>query len=310
MIKSADILYLGEEPPSVGAHAFAQLERVGLAVNVIDFPQDHTAAISRLRNSSADCIALYSPFQLRAFLNQHGEKLRAIGKPIISLVAEYTWGNAFPGYRQFEEAFDYADFYVCGQSSDTEKMHHLGRKAETLPFWVATDTFLPGLPLAQRIQRFCFVGHVNDYYPGIYNERRRLLGALQSRGLIDVLNIPRHASTAHLVADAYSKYAGVFCPPANGKGHSIRVYEAASCGALVAEVQPLDEGCEYFINREHRLALPEGISGADLCTWVEDLDFANFQAVASSGQRFCRARLNPLEVWRSIFAAADNAYTA
>jgi hypothetical protein len=307
MLKNADILYLGEEPSSVGRHAFNQLQRAGLAVNVIDFPQDYATAISRLRDSSADCIALYSPFQLRAFIQQHGEELRAIGKPIISLVAEYTWGNAFPGYRQFEEAADYADFYVCGQSSDTEQMHRLGRKAETLPFWVATDTFLPGLPLAQRIQRFCFVGHVNDYYPGIYSERRRLLGALQSRGLIDVLNIPRHASTAHLVADAYSKYAGVFCPPANGKGHSIRVYEATSCGALAVEVQPLDRGCEHFKDREQRLALPEGITGDELCTWVEDLKFPEWQGIASSGQRFCRERLNPPEVWRSIFAAADKA---
>jgi hypothetical protein len=307
MIKSADILYLGEEPSSVGAHAFAQLQRAGLAVNVIDFPQDHGAVISRLRDSSSDCIALYSPFQLRSFIHQHGDELRAIGKPIISLVAEYTWGNAFPGYCQFEEAFDYADFYACGQSSDTEQMHRLGRKAETLPFWVATDTFLPGLPLAQRIQRFCFVGHVNDYYPGIYSERRRLLGALQSRGLIDVLNIPRHASTAHLVADAYSKYAGVFCPPANGKGHSIRVYETTSCGALVVEVQPLDPGCEHFKDREQRLALPEGITGDELCTWVEDLRFPDWQGIASAGQRLCRERLNPCEVWRSIFAAADKA---
>jgi hypothetical protein len=305
MIKNADILYLGEEPSSVGRHAFNQLQRAGLAVNVIDFPQDYATAISRLRDSSADCIALYSPFQLRAFIDQYGEELRAIGKPIISLVAEYTWGNAFPGYRQFEEADDYADFYVCGQSSDTEQMRLLGRRAETLPFWVATETFLPGPPLAERIQRFCFVGHVNDYYPGIYSERRRLLGALQSGGLVDVLNIPRHANTAHLVADAYAKYAGVFCPPANGKGHSIRVYEAASCGALVVEVQPLDPGCEHFKDREQRLALPEGITGDELCTWVEDLKFPEWQGIASSGQRFCRERLNPAEVWRSIFAAAD-----
>lgn len=307
MIKNADILYLGEEPSSVGFHAFEQVKRGGLAIHAIDFPQKPQAVVNLLRKSPADAIALYSPFQLRGFLHHYGNELRAIGKPIISLVAEYTWGNSFPGYRQFEEQSDYADFYVCAQSSDTEQMRRLGRKAETLPFWVATDVFKPGPPLRERIQRFCFVGHVNDYWPGIYSERRRLLGALQERGLIDVLHIPRHASTAHMVADAYAKYAGVFCPPANGKGHSIRVYEATACGALVAEIQPLDLGCEHFLNQEHRLALPEGITGDDLCTWVQDLDFADFQAVASSGQRFCRERLNPCEVWRSIFAAADNA---
>jgi hypothetical protein len=305
MIKNADILYLKDEPPSLCGRAFKELQRAGLCVNAIPMPWPPEDVLAELRESPADAIVLYSPYQFRDFLAAHGDELRAIGKPIISIIAEWTWGNSFPGYRDFEETEDYADFYVCSQSSDTEQMRRLGRKAETLPLWVATDTFRPGPPLAQRIQKFCFIGHTADYWPGVYNERRRLLGALQQRGLVDVLAIPRHESTAELVADAYAKYAGVFCPPANGRGHSIRVYEAASCGALVAEVQPLNEGGEYFINREHRLALPEGISGADLCTWAEDLDFADFQAVASSGQRFCRTRLNPPEVWRSIFAAAD-----
>jgi hypothetical protein len=307
MIKNADILYLGEEPASVAAHAFAQLQRAGLAVNLIDFPQQPDDVLRLLQDSPADAIALYSPFQLRNFIATYGETLRTLGKPVISIVPEYTWGNSFPGYRDFEEHDDYADFYICCQSSDTDQMRRLGRHAETMPCWVATDTFRPGPPLAERIQRFCFVGHVNDYWPGIYSERRRLLGALQARGLIDILNIPRHASTASLVADAYAKYAGVFCPPANGKGHSIRAYEATACGALIVEVQPLDPDGEHFKDRLHRLALPEGISGDDLCTWVEDLRFPDWQEVATRGRDFCRARLNPCEVWRSIFAAADKA---
>jgi hypothetical protein len=53
--------------------------------------------------------------------------------------------------------------------------------------------------------------------------------------------------------------------------------------------------------------MPEGITGDELCTWVEDLKFPEWQGIASSGQRFCRERLNPCEVWRSIFAAADKA---
>lgn len=307
MIKNADILYFGDEPPSACALAFQQLQRAGLCVNAIPMPSPKDDVLAELRESPADCIALYSPFQFRQFMFEANKALSAIGKPVISIVGEYTWGNAFPGYRQFEEAGRWADFFICGQSSDTDRLREMGRKAETMPLWTATETFRPGPPLSERIQRFCFVGHVNDYYPGIYSERRRLLGALQERGLIDILNIPRHASTACVVADAYSKYAGVFCPPANGRGHSIRVYEAAACGALVVEAQPLDPRCEHFKDREQRIALPEGITGNELCTWVEDLKFPEWQGIASAGQRFCRERLNPCEVWRSIFAAADKA---
>jgi hypothetical protein len=307
MIKNADVLYFHGEPASFCSAAFKQLQAAGMAVNVIPMPQDHDQVLRLLRASPADAILLFSPYQFWQFMVAHHDHLTTLGKPIISYVGEYTFGNAFPGYRDFEQMQSWADFYICATSSDTEIMRQMGRKAETMPLWVATDLFSPGPPLAERIQRFCFVGHTADYHPGIYGERRRLLGALQSRGLLDVLNIPRHDQTAHLVAQAYASYAGVFCPPANGKGHSIRVYEALAAGALVAEAQPLDEGCEWFKDRQHRLALPEGITGDELCTWVEDLRFHDWQDTASRGRDFCRARMNPMEVWRSIFAAADKA---
>ena len=307
MIKNADVLYCGAEPASFCSAAFKQLQAAGLAVNVIAMPQDDGEVLRLLRASPSDAIVFISPVQFWQFMVAHHDHLTTLGKPLIAFVSEYTFGNAFPGYRDFEQMQSWADFYCCGQSSDTEIMRQMGRKAETMPGWVATDLFTAGPPLTERIQKFCFVGHTADYYPGIYSERRRLLGALQARGLVDVLNIPRHDQTAHLVAQAYSGYAGVFCPPANGKGHSIRVYEALAAGALVAEVQPLDEGCEWFKDRHHRLALPEGITGDDLCTWVEDLRFADWQDTASRGRDFCRARMNPMEVWRSMFAAADKA---
>lgn len=270
-------------------------------------PSQTEEVLAELRDSPSDCIALHSPFQFQNFMFEAHDALRAIGKPIITLIPEYTWGNIFPGYRQFEECKEWADFYVACQSSDTDKLRELGRKAETMPLAVATDVFQPGPPLDSRIQKFCFIGHVNDYWPGVYSERRRLLGALQQRGLIDILNIPRDINTVPLVADAYAKYAGVFCPPSNGKSHSIRVYEATACGALVVEVQPIDTGCEHFKDRVQRLALPEGITGDELCTWVEDFKFTDWQGIASAGQKLCRERMNACEVWRSIFAAADKA---
>lgn len=307
MIKNADVLYYHNEPASFCSASFQQLQAAGMVVNSIAMPQDHDQVLRTLRASPADAIFLFSPYQYWPFMVACHDHLTTLGKPIISYVGEYTFGNAFPGYRDFESMKTWADFYICGQSSDTEKLREMGRKAETMPLWVATDLFQAGPPLADRIQKFCFIGHTADYYPGIYSERRRLLGALQARGLIDVLSITRSDQTAHLVAKAYASYAGVFCPPANGKGHSIRVYEALAAGALVAEVQPLDAGCEWFRDRLHRLALPEGISGDDLCTWVEDFRFPDWQEVASRGRDFCRARMKPTEVWRSIFYAADKA---
>lgn len=307
MIKNADVLYLHAEPPSFCAASFRQLQAAGMAVNVIAMPQDADVVLATLRASPADAVVLFSPYQFGRFMVAHHADLKALGKPIISIVNEYTFGNLFPGYRDFELMEVWADFFICNQSSDTEKMRRMGRKAETMPLWVATDLFTPGPSLSERIQKFCFIGHTADYYPGIYSERRRLLGALQERGLIDVLNIPRSEQTAHLVAQAYASYAGVFCPPANGKGHSIRVYEAMSAGALVTEVQPIDDGCEWFRDKIHRLALPEGIAAEDLAIWVEDLKFPDWHGIASTGRDFCRARMNPCEVWRSIFAAADKA---
>jgi hypothetical protein len=307
MIKTADVIYYHAEPASFCSAAFKQLQAAGLVVNAIPMPQDDGEVLRLLRASPADAIVFVSPVQFWQFMVAHHDHLTTLGKPLIACATEYTFGNAFPGYRDFEQMQSWADFYVCGQSSDTEAMRQMGRKAETLPLWVATDLFRPGPRLAERIQKFCFIGHTADYHPGIYSERRRLLGALQQRGLIDILSIPRSDQTAHLVAQAYASYAGVFCPPANGKGHSIRVYEALACGTLVAEVQPLDLGGDWFKDRHHRLALPEGISGDDLCTWVEDLRFSDWQDTASRGRDFCRARMNPPEVWRSIFAAADKA---
>jgi hypothetical protein len=308
MIKSADVLYFHAEPASFCSAAFAQMQKTGLAVNVLAMPQDSARVIELLKDSPAESIVLISPFQFWQFMVENIGDLRKLDKPIISYVSEHVWGNPFEGYRQFEEFDNWAHFYVCAQDSDTKMMEAMGRKTVTMQGgWVATDLFEQGPPLSQRIQRLCFVGHTADYAPGIYSERRRMLGALQERGLVDVLQIPRADQTAPLVAQAFAQYAGVFCPPANGLCHSIRVFEAASAGALVVESQPLNKENVWFQKGIHRLFLDVGISGGDLCTFVEDLKFANWQHVATAGCDLVRSKYTPEKAWQWIFAAADNA---
>jgi hypothetical protein len=308
MIKNADILYFHAEPSSFCSAAFTQLQKTGRAVNIIAMPQDAGQVMQTLAASPADAVVLVSPFQFWKFLVENIGSLRKLGKPIISYVSEHVWGNPFEGYRQFEEFDNWADFYVCAQDSDTKMMQAMGRKAVTMQGgWVATDLFKPGPPLSKRIQRLCFVGHTADYAPGIYSERRRMLSALQERGLIDVLQIPRADQTAPLVAQAFAQYAGVFCPPANGLCHSIRVFEAASAGALVVEAQPLNKENVWFLSGVHRLALDVGISADDLCVFVEDLNFVNWQHVAKAGCDKVRTNYTPEKAWQWFFGEADKA---
>jgi hypothetical protein len=309
MIKSADIVFLGCEPPAFASAAFEQLRKAGLAINVIAMPLPANDVLGILSSSSSDAIVYISPFQFSGFIADHAHTVRALGKPVISVVSEHTFGNGFLGYAEFERAGEYADFYACLQDCDTAVMREMGRRTATIPSWVATDVFREGPAITERIQKLVFVGHTDDYTPGMYAERRRMLAALTSSGLVDVLNIPRHDSTVALVANAYRSYAGVFCPPANGRGHSTRVFEAAASGALVVECQEIDAGNLWFHDGIHRVAIPCGLPEEDLCRTISELEFSKLQDIATQGRLLAIERHNPKEVWRSLFKMADKALT-
>jgi hypothetical protein len=49
--------------------------------------------------------------------------------------------------------------------------------------------FRPGPLLHQRKQKLAFVGDTTEYRPGIYAPRRRMLAALEARGLIERLGL-------------------------------------------------------------------------------------------------------------------------
>lgn len=305
MIRTADFLYLYEEPSSVGYHAAEELRAAGLVVNNIPMQQADAVVIETLRASPADAIALYSPYQYGGFMARNGDALRALGKPIIAYVSEWTRHNPFQGYRAFEESGEWADFYACAHPSDAAWLQSLGRRAEHFPLYVPTSYIPQGKPLAERKQKLCFVGHVNDYVPGMYAERRHILAALTEAGLVDVLNIPRNVDTWPRVVEAFSAYAGVLCPPSNGRGHSIRCYEAAAAGALIVECQPLEEGNEWFMGWLERASLPAGYSDELWRKFVAGFDFAKFQSVATRAQAKVREYFNAATVWRQIFAHAD-----
>lgn len=285
-----------------------QLRHIGMARKVIPMVQDHDAVMQMLRESDSDAICLISPFQYQNFMRERHDELRDIGKPILAVISEHTFGNMFEGYAAFERERRWADIYVCCQDCDTQEFRAMGWPAFTSRGWVSDDLFVPGKPLAQRIQKFCFVGHTHDYVPGMYAERRRILNALEGAGLLDILHIPRSVHTAQQVADAFASYAAVLCPPANGRGHSIRVFEAAATGSLVVEVgQPLDPGNTFFASGVHRIELPHGMPEDELIAWARDFDFCAHQQIATTAQNMVRSTMTPEAVWADIFAKADTA---
>ena len=307
-MRTADFLFLAAEPASFAWAAMSQLRLTGTARRVIPMEQDHAAVMQMLRESDSDAICLISPFQFQGFLRQHHDQIRALGKPIIAYISEHTFGNPFPGYAAFEQERRWADVYACAQDCDTQSFRAMGWPAFTSRGWVADDVFIPGKPLTERIQKFCFIGHTRDYVPGMYAERRRVLEAFAAAGVLDILNIPRAVETVQEVADAYARYAAVLCPPANGRGHSIRLYEAAATGALLVEVgQPLDPGNNWFIDQIHRIALRPGIPAETLTAWARGFDFTAHQKMASAAQNLVRSTMTPEAVWADIFAAADTA---
>ena len=307
-MKTGDFLFLAEEPASFAWAAMDKLHRAGMARKVIPMTQDHGTVMRMLRESDSDAICLISPFQYQNFLRERHNEIRALGKPIIAVISEHTFGNPFKGYAAFERERRWADVYVCWQDCDTQEFRGMVWPAFTCPPWVADDLFLPGKPLAERIQKFCFIGHTQDYVPGMYAERRRVLAAFEEAGVLDILNIPRSVHTAQQVADAYASYAAVLCPPANGRGHSIRVHEAAAAGALIVEVgQPVDPGNNWFIEGLHRVALQHGIPEDELIAWARSFDFAKNQHIAAAAQNLARSEMTPEFVWSSIFAKADTA---
>jgi hypothetical protein len=300
-----DVLYHWHEPPSFGALALADARALGVVNHAIPMTMSPAAQVyDALKKSDASAIVFASPAQYAEFFRQVPD-LRALGKPLVSFATEWCYGNPITAYRNFQDSAAFFDFYACGQECDALAMRHLGRPSFVSPLWVSTMAFRPGPPLRERKQRLAFVGDTTEYRPGIYATRRRMLSALQARGLIDIISIPKGIPTAHQVACLYANYAGVFCPPSNGRGQSIRAYEAAAAGALILEAQPMEPENEHFKAGRHRLALDPDISDSDLCDFVASLDFARHQDIATRATELVQQHFTAGAILPQLVAAAD-----
>jgi len=125
----------------------------------------------------------------------------------------------------------------------------------------------------------CYIGHNNLWK----TERIRILTALDAAGLVKGYAAPRTLDGAAGVASIFRGFEAVLCPPAHGRGQSIRCYEAAASGALVVECQPLDEGNEYFVDGQHSVSFPVGLPDEDICDFIRSLDYDNLRHIVEVG---------------------------
>lgn len=307
-MKTVDVLYHWNEPPSFGALALADAQLAGVvraAVPMIMSTSDQV--IDVLRRSDSDAILCASPAQYQPFFDEAHRALRAIGKPLLSFSSEWCYGNPMTAYAAFEDSGDRFDVSFYGQACDMDTMRVRGRRAFLAPAWVSTLAFRPGPPIAQRTPRLAFIGDTQEYAPGVYATRRRLLEPLVKRGLVDVFKIPKGVQTAHHVAHLYATYAGVFCPASNGRAQGIRCYEAAATGALIVEAQPMDPRNEFFPAETHRIAFDPEIDADALADAVAALDFAALQPVATAAHQLVCQRFHCAAALRAMLATADTA---
>jgi hypothetical protein len=280
-MKKADIVFYRDEPISFGFGLCYQLLRHGLCQAAIAMPYDHGQAMQILRESTSDCVVFLSPHMHRDFIREHHADLLALGKPLLGYVSEWVAGNdTFPEVRDFHREADWLHYYVAAQNSDVDWFRSLGMKCDFAPLMLATDIFHAPPPDQKRIGEMVYIGHNNAWK----TERIRIVNELRDAGLVREYSIPRTMDGAHVVAGKFRQFAAALCPPAHGRAHSIRCYEAAACGALVVECQPLDPGNESFVDGVHRVSFPPDLPAAELCEFITNLyDFQQFAEIARNG---------------------------
>lgn len=279
-MKDADVVFWGDEPISFGVGLCGQLLNRELCHAAIAMPYDHAKALDILRKSHSDCIVFLSPHMHAEFIRNNHSELLKIGKPLLGYVSEWIAGNDFfTELRQFHKENDWLHYYGAAHSSDVLWFKSLGMKCDLAPPMFASDLFVAPSKDQQRRKELCYIGHNNSWK----TERMRILRALDAERLIRGFAAPRTLEGATAVAALFREYAAVLCPPAHGRGHSIRCYEAAASGALLVECQPLDDGNEYFIDGQHRVSFPVGLPEKHICEFVRSLDYDKLAHIAVAG---------------------------
>jgi hypothetical protein len=305
-MKKADVLFSCYEPPAFGAFGLSEAKEHGVIENIFPMPQDPDFVIKSLQDSKADAIILVSPVYYGEFFASKAREFAAIGKPIIELVFERTWGNpAVQFHRLWQENRIFnADYYFCILNTDRSKMIEMNRKAFPLKLFISKNAFPKGPQLNQRVQKFCFIGALNEDMPGLYSERRRLLNALLNKNLIDIIQVPKGITTNHVVSYVYGSYAGIFCAPCNGHAHSIRLYEGALAGAFLFEVQNVLEENRVFFNNKHAVSIQEGLDEQELCERIASINFSDFAEIADNAREMVLQNHLPQNVVSEILETA------
>lgn len=306
-MKKADIVFYRDEPISFGFGLCHQLLRHGLCEAAIAMPYDHGQAMQILRESTSDCIVFLSPHMHRDFIRENHDNLLALGKPLLGYVSEWIFGNdTFPEARIFHREENWFHYYGATQNSDVDWFRSLGMKCEPVHLMLATDIFHAPPSDQKRLGEMVYIGHNNPWK----TERIRIVNHLRDARLIREYSIPRTMDGAHIVAGKFRQFAAALCPPAHGRSHSIRCYEAAACGALVVECQPLDNGNEYFIDGVHRVSFPSDLPAAELCEFITKLyDFQQFTSIARNGHDFVHREFRAEVSFSRFLSAANRALT-
>jgi hypothetical protein len=304
-MKKADIVFHRDEPISFGFGLCHQLLRHGLCEAAIAMPYDHGQAMQLLRASTSDCVVFLSPHMHRDFIRDNHANLLALNKPLLGYVSEWIFGNdAFPEARDFHREADWFHYYGATQNSDVDSFRLLGMKCDPAHLMIATDIFHAPPPDQKRIGEMVYIGHNNPWK----TERIRIVNHLRDARLIREYSIPRTMDGAHIVAGKFRQFAAALCPPAHGRAHSIRCYEAAACGSLIVECQPLDKGNEYFIDGIHRVAFPSNLPADELCGFITDLhDFDKFASIARNGRNLVHQEFRAEVSFSRFLASATKA---
>lgn len=299
-MNTADWVYLGAEAPSCGDGLVSQLQEDGRVLEAVRFPGEDNG-IEQLKRSKSDCIVFYSPHEYGGWVRDNYETLRGLGKPLLAFVSECVSRN--PHYQTAEKFHgdrNWFDFHWCSQASDVPWFEARGAKAQFSPLIYSDRLFYKSDAWEKRVPKFVFIGCEHWSKP----ERSRLLKA--AGGLIDVILTPRTIDHAHVARYAYNRYAGVLCLPSHGRGQSIRLYEAAACGAALVECQDIDPGGEVFIDGIHRLSVEPGIADEEFRYLLHHFDFAKAETLARSA--FDHAwQFSGQRAFDRLMAAADTA---
>jgi glycosyltransferase involved in cell wall biosynthesis len=151
----------------------------------------------------------------------------------------------------FQSAAKLADLVVYTDLADKEIIEKHFENSFWMPFGVDTTVYKPQTKLSDRINKSFFRGKVQPLSnPNEYSERREILEALVSRGLIDVIPYAAGKIEPEDLASEFNKYQIAVNLPSVFTGHTTRVTEGLACGCVVVTPRVNSSGDDIFSDKE------------------------------------------------------------